>query len=145
MRTASDRLRHAIGFELVALMIVIPFGMMFFHMPASDIGLITIVSAFVATGWNYVYNLGFDLTMKRLTGSMNKTLLIRIAHAVLFELGLLVMLMPFIALYLGVSIIEALILDVSLALFYVVYAFFFNLAYDHIFQIPVEPSSSNSN
>ncbi|MBB4955269.1 putative membrane protein [Agrobacterium vitis] len=140
MRTAKDRLRHAIGFELVALMIVIPFGVMFFHMPASDIGLITIVSAFAATGWNYVYNLGFDRMMKRRTGSVDKSLSIRIVHAILFEFGLLAILMPFIAIYLGVSMIEALILDLSLALFYVVYAFFYNLTYDHLFQIPADPS-----
>jgi uncharacterized membrane protein len=61
---------------------------------------------------------------------------LRVAHAVLFELGLLIVLMPFIAWYLGVSLMQALVMDISFALFYLVYAFFFNLAYDRIFPLP---------
>lgn len=132
MKTVRDRLQHAIVFEVVALIIVIPLGILFFHMPANDIGLITIGSAVVATAWNYVYNLIFDISMKRVKGDLKKTIPIRIVHAILFEAGLLAILAPLVALYLGISLLDALILDVSLSLFYVVYAFLFNLVYDHI-------------
>jgi uncharacterized membrane protein len=60
----------------------------------------------------------------------------RVAHAVLFEGGLLVALMPLIAWYLGVSLLQAFMMDVSFALFYLVYAFVFNWAYDRIFPLP---------
>lgn len=141
MKTVRDRVQHAIVFEVIALLIIIPLGILFFHMPANDIGLITIGSAVVATGWNYIYNLLFDIGMKRVKGDLNKTIPIRVFHAILFEAGLLAILAPLVALYLGITLVEALILDVSLSLFYVVYAFLFNLIYDHFF--PFSQSRQN--
>ena len=138
MRTIPDRIRHALSFEIIGLMLVVPFGALVFNHPVQDIGVITIASSIVATVWNYLYNLGFDHAMQRLTGSVAKSVPVRIGHAVLFEAGLVALLMPFVAWYLGIGIIEALVLDVSLALFYMVYAFVFNWAYDRIFPIPGE-------
>jgi uncharacterized membrane protein len=136
MRSTSDRIRHAISFELIALVIVIPAGALLFRTPIFDIGVIAIGSAAIATGWNYLYNLGFDHLMRQLTGGTRKSLAIRVAHAILFELGLLVVLLPFVAWYLQTSLWEALIMDVAFALFYVVYAFVFNWGYDHVFPLP---------
>lgn len=136
MRTIKDRIRHALSFEIIGLIIMIPLGAMVFSMPAEDIGVVGAVSATIATAWNYLYNLGFDHAMQRLKGTTQKTTLVRVAHSVLFELGLLVVLMPFIAWYLGISLMHALVMDISFALFYVVYAFVFNWCYDRLFPLP---------
>ncbi|NTE86464.1 PACE efflux transporter [Agrobacterium rubi] len=136
MRTIGDRIRHALSFEIIGLALIIPLGSVVFGMPAEDIGIVGVVSATIATAWNYLYNLGFDHVMQRKLGTTQKTVAIRVAHAVLFELGLLLVLMPFIAWYLDISIIHALVMDVSFALFYVVYAFVFNWCYDRLFPLP---------
>jgi uncharacterized membrane protein len=136
MRSVSDRIRHAISFELIGLAIITPLGAFAFGMPIADIGVVGVASATVATAWNYLYNLGFDHVMQRLTGGTRKSLAVRVLHAVLFEGGLLVALLPLIAWYLGVSLLQAFMMDVSFALFYLVYAFVFNLAYDRIFPLP---------
>ncbi len=136
MRTIGDRIRHALSFEIIGLALIIPLGSAVFGMPAEDIGVVGVVSATIATAWNYLYNLGFDHVMQRKLGTTQKTVAIRVAHAVLFELGLLLVLMPFIAWYLDISIIHALVMDVSFALFYVVYAFVFNWCYDRLFPLP---------
>ncbi|WP_111563061.1 PACE efflux transporter [Rhizobium sp.] len=136
MRSVSDRIRHAISFELIGLAIITPLGAFAFGMPIADIGVVGVASATVATAWNYLYNLGFDHVMQRLTGGTKKSLAVRVLHAVLFEGGLLVALLPLIAWYLGVSLLQAFMMDVSFALFYLVYAFVFNLAYDRIFPLP---------
>ncbi|WP_296036143.1 PACE efflux transporter [uncultured Agrobacterium sp.] len=136
MRSIGDRIRHALSFEIIGLALVVPLGALVFGMPMSDIGIVGVVSATAATAWNYLYNLGFDHILQRLRGTTLKTTPIRVVHAALFELGLLIVLMPFIAWYLGIGIIHALIMDVSFALFYVVYAFVFNWAYDAIFPLP---------
>ena len=136
MRSVSDRIRHAISFELIGLAIITPLGAFAFGMPIADIGVVGVASATVATAWNYLYNLGFDHVMQRLTGGTKKSLGVRVLHAVLFEGGLLVALLPLIAWYLGVSLLQAFMMDVSFALFYLVYAFVFNLAYDRIFPLP---------
>lgn len=136
MRSTPDRIRHAISFELLGLALVTPLGALAFGMPLHDMGVVGVVGATIATLWNYVYNLGFDHLMQKLRGSTLKTLKIRIFHAVLFEAGLLIVLLPFIAWYLGVSLMHALVMDISFALFYLVYAFVFNWAYDRVFPLP---------
>ncbi|MDT8314969.1 PACE efflux transporter, partial [Roseomonas mucosa] len=99
-------------------------------------GVIGVGSVFAAALWNYLYNLGFDRAMLALRGRVEKTLPLRVLHAILFEAGLLVALLPAIAWYLGISLVEAFVMDIAIAGFYVAYAFVFNLAYDRIFPIP---------
>lgn len=136
MRTTRDRIRHAISFEIIGLAIFTPLASFVFGIPVEHVGVVGIVSATIATGWNYLYNLGFDHLMQKFRGSTQKSITLRVAHSALFELGLLIVLMPFIAWYLGVSLVQALVMDIAFALFYLVYAFFFNLAYDRIFPLP---------
>lgn len=136
MRTAWDRVRHALCFEIIGLLLVIPLGALAFSVPMHDFGIIGLVSATIAMAWNYVFNFGFDAVLKRTRGTTLKTVPLRVVHALLFELGLLMVLMPFIAWYLGISLIQALVMDIALALFYMGYAFVFNLAYDRIYPLP---------
>ena len=136
MRSPIDRVRHALSFESVGLALIIPLGSFVFHIPMHDIGVLSLVSATLATLWNFVYNYLFDVTMQRRLGTTEKTGVLRVWHAVLFEAGLLVVLIPFIAWYLAVSLWQAFVMDLSFALFYLVYAFVFNLAYDKLFPLP---------
>lgn len=136
MRTTSDRIRHAISFEVIGLLLVTPLGALAFDKPIADIGVVAFVSATIATGWNYLYNLLFDHALLRLRGTVLKTVPIRVVHAVFFEAGLLLVLLPFISWYLGVSLVEAFLMDVSFAVFYLGYAFVFNWVYDVVFPVP---------
>ena len=136
MRSPLDRLRQAVLFEVVALILVIPLGALAFGMPMHDAGVVGVAGASIATVWNLVYNHAFDVALRRLTGTARKSPAARVVHALLFEGGLLVVLMPFIAWYLEVSLWRALVMDVSLAAFYVVYAFVFTWLYDLLFPLP---------
>ena len=136
MRSPFDRLRHALSFEIIGLILIVPLGAVAFGMPMHDIGVVGVVSATIATLWNLVFNFCFDLLLRRQTGSTRKTARVRVFHAVLFEAGLLVVLMPFIAWYLQVSLWQALVMDLSFALFYMVYALGFNWLYDLVFPLP---------
>jgi len=107
MRTTKDRIRHLVLFEVTALLILVPIGAVFFGFDPFEIGALGASTAAIAAVWNYVYNLGFDRILKRLTGSVHKRMRVRVLHALLFEV-----------------------------VFYVVFAFVYNLAYDHIFPIP---------
>lgn len=137
MRTTKDRIRHATSFEIIALFIVTPLGAWAFGMPLHDIGVVAVVSATIATAWNYVYNLMFDHAMLRIAKGTHKTPAIRVVHALLFEAGLLIVLLPFISIYLGISLMEAFLMDASFAIFFVIYAFVFNWSYDLIFPVPI--------
>ncbi len=147
MRSTSDRVRHAISFELGGLVLISPLGAWVFGMPVADVGVVGVACAIIATAWTYIYNLGFDVALQRLTGGTHKSFRLRVLHAVVFELALLALLMPVIAWYLGVSLLHALAMDVAFAGAYMVYAFVFNWAYDRAFplqawQEPSQPSQA---
>jgi uncharacterized membrane protein len=136
MRPPLDRLRHALCFEILALGLIVPLGTIAFHMPAHDIGAVSLVGSAIATLWNMLYNSGFDRVLHHRRGTTAKTLRLRLLHAVLFEAGLLALLMPFMAWYLDISLWQALVMDLSFAAFFLVYAFAFNWAYDMLFPCP---------
>lgn len=136
MRGTWDRIRHVILFELIGLVFLIGGGILVGGYEAGALGVIGVVSSLIATAWNYVYNLIFDRAMLRLRGTTIKTHPVRALHAVLFEGGLLVILLPFVAWMLGASLWQAFLFDVTVAVFYVVYGYAFNWAYDRVFPSP---------
>ena len=140
MRTTRDRIRHAVWFEIIGLAIVTPLGALAFDMSLLAIGIVGLGCSVIATLWNYLYNLGFDHALRWLRGSVEKTIAIRVGHALLFEAGLLLILMPLIAWHLEISLWQAFLMDIAFAAFYVVYAFVYNWAYDRIFPLPPEPA-----
>ena len=135
MRTHRDRIRHAVGFEIIALILSIPIMSFFFSFDIKDIGVIAIVGSIMATIWNYGFNIVFDKGMVRFKRSTFKTPAIRVLHVLLFESGLLMLYLPMVAWYLGISLWQALIMDASLVGFYLAYNFSYNWAYDKIFPI----------
>ena len=136
MRTTKDRIRHTLGFEIIGLLIFAPLSSLVFGYDLQLMGVIAIVASIIATVWNFIYNLLFDHAMLKLRGDVNKTVAIRVFHALLFEGGLLLLFMPMIAWYLGITLWEAFVMDIAMATFYVVYAFVYNWVYDKVYPIP---------
>ncbi|MFO1139700.1 MAG: PACE efflux transporter [Paracoccus sp. (in: a-proteobacteria)] len=135
-RSFSDRVRHALSFEIVGLAIFTPLATLAFDKPAADMGMIGLISSTVATLWNFVFNVGFDRAMLRMTGSAVKSMPVRVLHTLMFEGGLLILLVPMIAWYLAIPLMAALMMDLAIMLFYLVYTFFFNIAYDRVYPLP---------
>jgi uncharacterized membrane protein len=136
MRTTGDRIRHALSFELIGILLATPLTAFAFHLDGSDSTVIVMASATVAMVWNYIYNLMFDHGMQRFRGTTQKTKTIRVFHAIFFEIGLLAIMLPAIAWYLQISLLDAFLMDLALAIFYMVYALIFNWAYDRMFPLP---------
>lgn len=140
MRTTTDRLRHAIGFEVIGLLLCIPLAVWGFGLNVHQAGPLTLGLSLAATVWNVAYNRLFDAGMARWLGRLEKTWWERVWHAIGFEAGLLVMTLPAIAWWLSVSLLEAFFVDLGLVVFYLVYAFVYNWAYDHVFPVPPLPA-----
>lgn len=133
MRTTKDRIRQAISFELIGLLLSVPLAAMVFDFDLGRTGVLGVVGATMATAWNYVFNLVFDHGLKRFTGSTRKSVPVRFVHAISFELGLMLAFLPVISWWMGIGLLEALIVDIAFVLFYLVYAFVFTWCYDTIF------------
>ena len=136
MRTRKDRVRHALGFEIIGLLIFAPLASLVFGFELQLMGVIALIGSIVATVWNYFYNVLFDRAMLKLRGKVQKTVAIRVLHALLFEGGLLLLFLPAIAWYLNISLWEAFKMDIAMATFYLIYAFIYNWIYDKVFPIP---------
>lgn len=129
-RSVKERIFHALLFEFAALLISAPLFALLTGRPITDVGLMTLIIGTIAITWNFIYNTLFD----RMTRSFIKerTLRIRLIHAVLFELGLIVMTIPLIAEILTMSWKEAFILDIGIILFFLPYTVVFNWGYDFL-------------
>lgn len=106
----------------------------------SDTGLagsapLAVATSAVAVGWNLFYNWLFERWEKG-RKQRGRGVGRRIAHAIGFEGGLLVILLPLIAWWLGISMLEALVADLGLLAFFLGYTFAFNWAFDRVFGLP---------
>jgi uncharacterized membrane protein len=122
-------------FELIAVLcntlILTALG----HDSAHSTGL-AIASSAIAVLWNLCWNTLFEYWEARRL-DRTRTLFRRALHAVGFEAGLLGMLVPLFAWSLGIALLDALALNIGLVLFFLVYTFTFNLAFDKVFGLPL--------
>lgn len=102
---------------------------------AGEAGVVAVVSSGIAVSWNLAFNAVFEAWEARqpLRGRSQAR---RIAHAVLFEGGLAILLVPVIAWLLDVSLWRALVYDIGLLAFFLVYTYGFTWAFDRVFGLP---------
>lgn len=129
VRTITERVLHAVIFEVVANVLVFIILIVFTSAAPSQSALLAIVSSTLAMGWNFLFNLVFDSVQLR-TG-FKKHWRIRCLHAVLFEAGLLTVLVPVAAWWLDITLLVALKLECGLVLFFLIYAYLFNLIWEY--------------
>ncbi len=98
-------------------------------------GVIAVATSVIAVVWNLVYNTLFERweARQRVRG---RSIRRRVAHAIGFELGFLIMLVPLFAWWFGIGLQHALVLEIGLALFFLAYTFAFNWAFDKTFGLP---------
>lgn len=94
-----------------------------------------IAASAIAVVWNLVYNTLFERWEARQV-KRGRSLLRRAVHAIGFEGGLVITLVPLFAWWLDISLWQAFVLDLGLIVFFLVYTFVFNLAFDRIFGLP---------
>lgn len=97
---------------------------------------LAVMTSAVAVVWNLVFNHAFEWWEAR-QAVRGRSIARRVAHAVGFEGGLVALLVPLMAWWLDVSLLEALLMDVGLVVFFLVYTFVFTWAFDRVFGLPV--------
>jgi uncharacterized membrane protein len=96
---------------------------------------LAVATSVVAVLGNLAYNTGFEAGESR-QARRGRSLGRRVAHAVGFEGGLALLLVPLIAWWLDVGLWAALLMDGALLLFFLIYTFVFNTAFDRVFGLP---------
>lgn len=136
MQGIKRRIVYVVLFELFAILLATTLIRWLSGSPASHAGIVAVASSAIALGWNFVYNGLFERWEAR-QSRKGRSLLRRAAHAIGFECGLVVMLVPLFAWVLGISLWEALLYNLGMILFFLAYTFLFNLAFDRLFGLPL--------
>ena len=143
MRTTADRIRHTLLFETIAIASTTAIAVFILNKPVATIGALAVALSLLAMLCNYFYNLLFDhWRMRRGESSPSqRSTTTRVIHAIGFELSFIILTLPLIAWWLGLSLWQALLLDMGFAVFFIAYAFIYNWFYDRVFPVPIQESS----
>ena len=128
-RSVKERFFHAVVFEVLAVAICAPLGAWLLDYSLAHMGLLTLMISLIAMAWNMVFNSIFDDAQRRL--GFTRNLAARAVHSVLFEIGLILAVVPLAAWWLNIGLWEAFVLDIGIVLFFLPYTFAFNWTYDH--------------
>ena len=102
---------------------------------AAHSSFIAAATSAIAVIWNVIWNGLFERWEAR-QSQRGRGLGRRVAHALGMEGGLVVLLVPLLAWWFGVSLWQAFVMDLGLLLFFLIYTFVFNWAFDRIFGLP---------
>ena len=136
VRTGRDRLRYSLLFELLLIASLAPLGALVFERHVVDVGLLSVVLSLKAMLVNLIYSWLFDMWDVR-AGRIptERSLVGRIAHAVGFECALVLTSLPIVIWWLGLTLLQALIMDVAVTGIVVAYTIVFGWCYDRIFPV----------
>ena len=129
-KSITERVCQALGFEGLALLICTPLLAWIMDKPAVEMGMVTLAISLMALTWNVIFNGLFDRLKARLQLSNNGRT--RIVHALLFEGGLIIVVVPLVAGWLNISLLQAFMLDIGVLLFFLPYTYVYHWAYDVI-------------
>lgn len=126
--TSKERIFHAVLFEAIALAVVVPVSAIVTGKGTSDIAIVGIGLSLFTVLWNYYYNMIFDRLFSQ--DRTQRSLSMRVAHALGFEGGLIFITVPVVAWYLSISLGSAMILEAGFLVFFFIYALAFNWWFD---------------
>ncbi|MGJ7582000.1 PACE efflux transporter [Variovorax sp. RHLX14] len=104
-------------------------------------GALAVIASVIAVVWNLAFNALFERWEAR-QAVRGRSLMRRVAHAIGFEGGLVMFLVPTFAWWLDISLMQALVMDLGLVIFFLVYTFVFNWAFDAVFGLPASASGA---
>ncbi|THU05454.1 PACE efflux transporter [Lampropedia puyangensis] len=129
------RIVYVTIYEIIAIA-VSSWGLAFVSGRGMSQALVAAVAASaIAVSWNYVFNTFFERWEAKQTVK-GRSIKRRIAHALGFEGGLIVFLVPLFAWQLNVTLWQAFVMDFGLMVFFLVYTFVFTWCFDRIFGLP---------
>lgn len=127
-KSTRERIFHAVLFELLANIIIALLLTYVLQVSLLQSGMLSLISALTTTVWNFIFNIIFHGLQRR--SALERSLLLRVLHAVSFEIGLIVTLTPVAMLLLNLPLIDAFFVEFGLVLFFLPYTLAYNWLYD---------------
>lgn len=132
---ALRRILYAISFEAGGILLSAALLLLMAETTAGSSLVFSILASTVAMLWNLAFNAMFEAWETRQT-TRGRSLKRRIAHALLFEAGLVLALLPLTAWWFSVTLFQALAYEAVLIAAFLIYTWAFTWAFDRIFGLP---------
>ncbi|AOA59902.1 chlorhexidine efflux PACE transporter AceI [Acinetobacter larvae] len=130
MLISKRRIIHALSYEIILLVIIAIALSFIFRVPLDVTGGLGIAMALTSVIWNMIFNHFFEkFEHKR---KLKRTVMLRVCHAIGFEGGLMLVTIPMVAYAMEMTMLQAILLDLSMTTCILVYTFIFQWCYDLI-------------
>jgi uncharacterized membrane protein len=129
-KSTAERIFHAVLFELLGNVVIAIFISTVLKVSLLQSGKLSVISAITATIWNYIFNKIFDAIQRRF--SFERSFTVRVLHAVIFEIVLVLSLTPVAMFLLDLSLAKAFMVEIGLIFVFLPYTLVFNWTYDYI-------------
>ena len=135
MQGVKRRVVYITLYEAIAIVAATGGLMLMSGQGAGHSGALAVITSVIAVLWNLTFNVLFERWESR-QAVRGRSVARRVAHAIGFEGGLVAFLVPVIAWWLGISLWQALLMDLGLVIFFLIYTFAFNWVFDRVFGLP---------
>ena len=132
---ALRRILYAVSFEAGGILLSTLLLVLMDDSAAAGSFVFSVLASTVAMLWNLAFNAMFEAWETR-QPTRGRSLARRSAHAILFETGLLVALLPLTAWWFAVPLLTALAYEGVLILAFLLYTWAFTYAFDRLFGLP---------
>jgi uncharacterized membrane protein len=143
LQGTKRKITYVAAYEAIAFL----FGTLgFFSFSESSLeraGALAVFASLFAVCWNFAYNAMFE-RWETQSPTRGRGLGRRFLHAVGFELGFLVVLLPTAAWWLDISYLRSFTVNLGLNIFFFVYTFAFTWCFDRVFGLPASAAMINN-
>lgn len=129
------RVVHATLYEMIAISVSTA-GLAFLSgQTVEHSSVIAVAASIIAIVWNLLFNRMFELWEVR-QKVRGRSILRRVSHALGFEGGLVITLVPLMAWWFDMTLRQALVMNLGMIVFFLFYTFVFNWIFDRVFGLP---------
>ncbi|KVF77421.1 hypothetical protein WS75_09915 [Burkholderia sp. FL-7-2-10-S1-D7] len=135
MQGWKRRIVYVVMFEVLGILVASSVLGMLSGASATTSGLLGVMISTTGVIVNFLYNLGFEAWERR-RAETTRTVARRVVHAIGFQVALVTFLIPLIAWWLDVSLLQAFLYDAVLIVFFPIFTFAYNWSFDSLFGLP---------
>ncbi|UDN37662.1 PACE efflux transporter [Proteus vulgaris] len=131
LKPRPRKLVYAITFETLAILLSTVLLAILSQSQSHNSLPVAIAVSVIALIWNYIFNSFFELIESKLR-IKKRTVMVRLTHAISFELGLFFFTIPLYMWWYNVGFIKAISMEITILMFFFIYTYLFTLIFDKL-------------
>ncbi|WP_175803515.1 PACE efflux transporter [Burkholderia ambifaria] len=135
MQGWKRRIVYVVMFEVLGILVASSVLGMLSGASATTSGLLGVMISTTGVTVNFLYNFGFEAWERR-RAETTRSVGRRVVHAIGFQFALVTFLIPLIAWWLDVLLLQAFLYDAVLIVFFPIFTFAYNWSFDSVFGLP---------